>query len=230
MNKISLPSKDGKSFDAWFFEAAEKDAPGLVLVQEIFGVNASMRAAAERWASLGFNVIVPDLFWREEAGVELDPTQPEEFNRGIELMQKSDENLVVSDLEVARQWLADRLGKQDIATLGYCWGGRLVVRMAADTGIKCAVSYYGVGLDNLVPSLNETAAPTLLHIAELDSYVPEAARQVILDAVAHREGWEAHVYEGCDHAFARPNGAHRNEEAARLAEERSVAFMRKHVK
>lgn len=230
MNKISLPSKDGKSFDAWFFEAAEKDAPGLVLVQEIFGVNASMRAAAERWASLGFNVIVPDLFWREEAGVELDPTQPEEFNRGIELMQKSDENLVVSDLEVARQWLADRLGKQDIATLGYCWGGRLVVRMAADTGIKCTVSYYGVGLDNLVPSLSETAAPTLLHIAELDSYVPEAARQVILDAVAHREGWEAHVYEGCDHAFARPNGAHRNEEAARLAEERSVAFMRKHVK
>lgn len=229
MNQITLTSKDGKSFGAYFVEAADKGAPGIVLVQEIFGVNASMRAAAERWASLGYNVICPDLFWRKEAGLELDPTKPEEFNRGVELMQSMDEELVVSDLEVARQWLADKIGSQNIAGLGYCWGGRLVVRMAADTGVKCAVSYYGVGLEQLVPATPASAAPTLLHIAELDTYVPEAVRNTILAAVESRAGWEAYIYEGCDHAFARPNGAHRDEQATQLAQERSVAFIQKNV-
>lgn len=229
MNNVTLTSKDGKSFAAYFVEATNKNAPGIVLIQEIFGVNASMRAAAERWASLGYNVICPDLFWREEAGVELDPTKPEEFGRGVELMQGMNEDLVVSDLEAARQWLADKIGSQNIAGIGYCWGGRLVVRMAADTGVRCAVSYYGVGLEQLVPATASSAAPTLLHIAELDAYVPEPVRNTLLASVKSRAGWEAHVYEGCDHAFARPYGAHRDEQATQLAEERSLAFIKKHV-
>ena len=229
MTNVTLTSKDGQSFDAYFVEAPEKGAPGIVLIQEIFGVNSSMRAAAERWASFGYNVICPDLFWREEAGLQLDPTQPEEFDRGVQLMQKMDEALVVSDLESARQWLAEKIGSPNIATIGYCWGGRLVVKMAAETQVKCAVSYYGVGLDELVPSLPLTAAPTLLHIAELDSYVPEPARKTILESAQNRPGWEAYVYEACDHAFARPNGAHRNEQAAELAEQRTLSFIKKHV-
>ncbi len=229
MSQVTLTSKDGQSFGAYFAEAANKDAPGLVLIQEIFGVNASMRAAADRWASLGYNVICPDLFWRKEAGLDLNPNNEEEFKKGMSLMQSMDEDQVVSDLEAARQWLADKIGHQKIAALGYCWGGRLVVRMAADTPISCAVSYYGVALEHLVPSLSASAAPALLHIAELDSFVPEEARNTILDAVKARSGWEAHLYPNCDHAFARPNGAHRNEDAAKLAEERSHAFMQKHV-
>ena len=229
MNQVTLTSKEGKSFGAYFVEANNKAAPGIVLIQEIFGINASMRAAADRWANLGFNVICPDLFWREEAGLQFDPSQPEDFARGVELMQKLDEDLVVSDLEAATKWLADKIGSQHIAALGYCWGGRLAVRAAADTSVKCAVSYYGVGLEQLVPATPASAVPTLLHIAELDSYVPEPARNTILDSAKSRSGWEAYVYEGCDHAFARPNGANRDEQATALAEERSLAFMRKHL-
>lgn len=229
MTYVTLTSKDGQSFKAYFVEAPEKEAPGIVLIQEIFGINASMRAAAERWAGLGYHVVCPDLFWREEAGLQLDPTQPKEFDRGVELMQKMDEALVVADLEAARQWLAEKIGSQDIAAIGYCWGGRLVVKMAAETQIKCAVSYYGVGLHELVPSLPQTTAPTLLHIAELDSYVPEPARKTILESAQQREGWEAHVYEACDHAFARPQGAHRNEQAAELAEQRTLSFIKRHT-
>ena len=230
MNQVTLTSKEGKSFGAYFVEASSPNAPGLVLIQEIFGVNASMRAAADHWASLGFNVICPDLFWREQAGLEFDPNKPEEFSRGVELMQRLNEDEVVSDLEASRQWLADKIGSTNIAGLGYCWGGRLAVRVAADTGVKCSVSYYGVGLEQLVPATASSAVPTLLHIAELDSYVPEAARNTILSAAKDRNGWEAYVYEGCDHAFARPNGANRNEKAAALAEERSLAFMKKHLR
>ncbi|MBP6018923.1 MAG: dienelactone hydrolase family protein [Burkholderiaceae bacterium] len=229
MNHVTLTSKEGKSFGAYVVEAASQNAPGIVLVQEIFGVNAAMRAAAERWASLGYHVICPDLFWRKEAGVELDPTKPEEFARGVELMLSIDEDLVVADLEVARAWLEDKGGSDRIAGLGYCWGGRLVVRMAADTGVKCAVSYYGVGLEQLVPITPALAAPTLLHIAALDSYVPEPVRNTIQAGVKHRDEWETHIYEGCDHAFARPGSQRRNEQAAQLAEQRSLAFMQQYL-
>ena len=229
MTNVTLTSKDGPQFGAYFVEASEKGAPGIVLIQEIFGVNASMRAAAERWASFGYNVICPDLFWREEAGIQLDPTKPEEFDRGVELMQKFDETKVVSDLEAARQWLAEKIGSENIAAIGYCWGGRLVVSMAADARLKCAVSYYGVGLEELVPDTPNSAAPTLLHIAALDRFVPAEARATILDVAESRNGWEAYVYDGCDHAFARPNGAHRDEEAATQAEQRTLEFIKKHM-
>ena len=229
MTNVTLTSKDGRQFGAYFVAAEETDAPGIVLIQEIFGVNASMRAAADRWASFGYNVVCPDLFWREEPGIQLDPTKPEEFDRGVELMQKFDETEVVSDLEAARQWLAEKIGSERIAAIGYCWGGRLVVSMAADARLKCAVSYYGVGLEELVPDTPKSASPTLLHIAELDRFVPADARASILEAAKSRSGWEAYVYEGCDHAFARPNGAHRDEQAAAQAEQRSLEFIKKHV-
>lgn len=227
MTNLTLTSKDGQSFGAYFVAAPQESAPGIVLIKEIFGINASMRAAAERWASLGYNVICPDLFWREEAGLQLEPRNPEEFGRGVELMQKMDEALVLADLEIARQTLAEKIGSQDIAAIGYCWGGRLVVGMAAEAKLKCAISYYGVGLEGLVPGISEAAAPTLLHIAELDSYVPADVRKTILDDAAARDDWEAYVYPGCDHAFARPGGAHWVDEAAKLAEGRSLAFMKR---
>lgn len=229
MTQVTIQSQDGKSFGAYFVAAADANAPGIVLIQEIFGVNAAMKAAAQEWAALGFNVVVPDLFWRQEANLELDPTVQAEFEKGVQLMQGADENVTVSDLEATRAWLETKIGNNRIAGLGYCWGGRLVVRMAVDTGVKCAVSYYGVGLEQLVPATPEAAVPTLLHIAELDSYVPEPVRNTILANVKTRPAWEAYVYEGCDHAFARPNGQHRDENATALAQTRSLEFMKKHL-
>jgi carboxymethylenebutenolidase len=229
MSQITLSNQDGKSFNAYFAAAASENAPGIVLIQEIFGINASMRKAADQWASLGYNVVCPDLFWRQEPGIQLDPAVPAQFSRGVEFMQGMDYDAAVSDLEVARRWLAERIGHDRIAGLGYCMGGRLVVSLAAKADIKCAVSYYGVGLDELVPATPDNAAPTLLHIAALDAYVPKEALAKITDAVHKKNGWEMHVYEGCDHAFARPDGEHRNEAATQLAQERSVSFMQKHL-
>lgn len=227
MSMIQLHTVDNQKFDAYFAKASSDDAPGLVLIQEIFGINQSMRTAANEWSALGFNVLVPDLFWRQQPGVVLEPRVEAEFAQGVQLMQALDQDVAVQDLDLAREWLVKNLGHDRVGALGYCLGGRLVVKMAQAAPIKCAVSYYGVGLENVVPSVTPKAAPVLLHIAELDSYVPADTRKVLFDDAAARQDWEAYVYPGCDHAFARPGGAHWVEEAAKLAEGRSLAFMKR---
>lgn len=229
MTMIQLRTPEGQEFDAYFARAGKQDAPGLVLIQEIFGINHSMRQLANQWSALGFNVLVPDLFWRHEPGVVLEPRIETEFARGVELMQATDQDVAVQDLDLARQWLVEHIGHDRVAAQGYCFGGRLVVRVSAETPVKCGVSYYGVGLEDIVPGLPESTPPVLLHIAELDGYVPADVRIQLLEAAKGRQGWEAHVYEGCDHAFARPDGAHWVADAARLAQERSLAFIQRHL-
>ncbi|KDC62231.1 dienelactone hydrolase family protein [Bordetella bronchiseptica] len=228
MTMITLKTRDGQTFEAYHAPAPTAGAPGLVLIQEIFGINLAMRAAADQWARLGFDVLCPDLFWRQEPGVQLDPTSEADFGQAVRLMQAMDENQAIADLDTARAWLAERSGGK-VAGLGYCLGGRLAVRLAMDTPVQCAVSYYGVMLDQLLPTVDAQAAPTLLHVAEQDRFVPPEARAVILEAAGKLPQCEAHVYEGCDHAFARPGGEHWDAAAAALAEERSVAFMQRHL-
>lgn len=227
MSMIRLHTADGQGFDAYFAKAAADDAPGLVMIQEIFGINQSMRTAANQWSELGFNVLVPDLFWRQKPGVILEPRVEAEFAQGVELMQALDQNLAVQDLDLAREWLVKNAEHDRVGAIGYCLGGRLVVKMAAATPIACAVSYYGVGLENVLPSVSDQSPPVLLHIAELDSYVPADVRKILLDDVAARKDWEAYVYASCDHAFARPGGADWVEDAAKLAQGRSLAFMKR---
>ncbi len=222
---IELATGPEGTLNAYFAAAATKGAPGLVVVQEIFGVNASMRQAADDWCAAGFNVLVPDVFWRQAPGVELEPRKPEEFTRGVELMQALDQERAVQDLDLARAWLAQYGGHERVSALGYCLGGRLVVKMAAALPVYKAVSYYGVGLQNLIPDMATQGPAVLLHIAELDAYVPPAVRQTLQDEADRRAGWQAWVYPGCDHAFARPGGEHFDADAAALAKARSLAFL-----
>ncbi|WP_269900666.1 dienelactone hydrolase family protein [Paenalcaligenes faecalis] len=227
MGFVQVSTADGQKMQAFEVLATNKDAPGLVLIQEIFGVNASMRQLAQDWAERGFNVWCPDLFFRSEPGLELSPTNQSQLDLGLELMQEMDNELTLGDLESTRAQLAQKLGHENIVAVGYCMGGRLVVEFAQKSPIKAAVSYYGVNLENVLPPLGQ-AAPTMLHIAELDKWVQGDARGVIEAEAAKRTGWESHVYAGCDHAFARPKGMHFDADADRLAIERSMAFFTRH--
>ncbi|NLA50884.1 MAG: dienelactone hydrolase family protein [Alcaligenaceae bacterium] len=211
-------------------ESAEpKSAPAIVLVQEIFGINEALKTKAKQWAEQGYNVLCPDLFWRFEPSVTLDPTIPEQFEQGVGFMQKMQLDETLADLEATRAKLAELIEHDRIAAVGYCLGGRLVVQMAGEAKIKCAVSFYGVSLETVLPALPADAAVSFLHIAELDSYVPEDVRQVIINEVESRDGWGYELYEGCDHAFARPNGAHFVADAAAKAEQLSLEFMQRHL-
>lgn len=228
MSFVTVKTADGQSMKAFEVLAADKNAPGMVLIQEIFGINSAMRQLAKDWAARGFNVWCPDLFFRAEPGLELDPTIEAQFALGAEIMQELDTPTTLSDLESTRAQLAKKLGHDNIVAVGYCLGGRLVVEMAANSPLKAAVSYYGVNLQNVIPPLGDTA-PALLHIAENDAWVPADARELIQAEAANREGWESYVYEGCDHAFARPKGAHFDAVADGLAVQHSMNFLERYT-
>ncbi|MGE8321206.1 MAG: dienelactone hydrolase family protein [Comamonas sp.] len=225
MNFIKLHADDGFEIPALHVPSATGSGRPLVLIQEIFGINASMKEAAQAWAREGFEVLCPDLFARQEAGLELDPRQPEQFQRGVALMQGMDQDRAVRDLDAARQWFVAQGRGEKVAALGYCLGGRLAVMMAMSTPISAAVSYYGVGLEAWLPAERVAMAPCMLHVAERDAFVPAQARQTILDRAARQDRMPVHVYAGCDHAFARPDGEHFDAPAAAQARERTLAFL-----
>lgn len=232
MSFINIDVANGQTMQAFWLQAETVDpktAPSIVLVQEIFGINEAMQTKAKEWASQGYNVLCPDLFWRFEPGVTLDPTIPEQFQKGVDFMQKMQLDESLADLEATRQKLSELIGHERIAAVGYCLGGRLVVQMAGEAKIKCAVSFYGVSLESVLPALPENAAVSFLHIAELDSYVSEDVREVLIKEVEGRDGWGYELYENCDHAFARPNGVHFVADAAARAEKLSLAFMQQHL-
>lgn len=232
MSFIDIDVANGQTMQALWVPAESADsntAPAIVLVQEIFGINDALKAKAKQWSEQGYNVLCPDLFWRFEPGVTLDPTIPEQFEKGVGFMQKMQLDETLADLEATRAKLAELIGHERIAAVGYCLGGRLVVEMAGEAKIKCAVSFYGVSLETVLPALPADAAVSFLHIAELDSYVPEDVRKVIINEVEGRDGWGYELYEGCDHAFARPNGAHFVADATAKAEQLSLAFMQRHL-
>lgn len=232
MQYVTINTFDGKGMSALYTPAATgnpKQAPGIVLIQEIFGINEAMQKLSEIWAQEGYNVLCPDLFFRQEPGLTLDPRKPEEFEKGVQLMQGMELDHTLSDLESTRAHLASELGHENIGAMGYCLGGRLVIQMAAQNKIKAAVSYYGVGLENILPQVPTMAPPALLHLAELDNYTPPTVIQAIAENVDTRPDWAYYLYPDCDHAFARPDGAQYNAQAATLAQQRSHDFLRKQL-
>lgn len=224
-----IPSRDARQFDALYSAAADSNAPAIVLVQEIFGINHAMKEAVRDWSAQGYHVICPDLFWRQQPRVVLEPGTPGDFDKAFALMQGMDAALALADVGATRDWLKSTLGHERIAVLGYCLGGRLSVQAAMAHPFRCAVSYYGVGLEEVLPSATAATPPSLLHIAALDHFVPPPVRAQILARVDALPQFEAHVYEGCDHAFARRDGDCFVAEAAALAEARSLAFMAEHL-
>lgn len=228
MSFIQVSTKDGQQISVFEVLHSDPNAPGIVLIQEIFGVNSAMRQLARDWSERGFNVWCPDLFFRSEPRLELNPTNESQYQLGVELMQELDNDQCLSDLEDVRAGLAKKLGHNGIAAIGFCMGGRLVVEMAARSPLLAAISYYGVNLENVIPTLSDTA-PVLLHIAEQDKWVQGEARAVIEKEAASRKDWESYVYPNCDHAFARPNGQHYEASADQLAIERGLAFLKKHL-
>lgn len=226
---IHVPTHDGLQMPAYYVRATANNAPSLVLIQEIFGVNAAMKALATMWALQGYHVICPDLFWRQEPGLELDPTIEAEFQHGKALKAGLNRDLCLADLESARLYLSQQHHNPNCLAVGYCMGGNLVSQMAAHSPLACAISYYGVGLDEVLPTLPSDAAPTFFHIAELDQQVPEETRSIIKQHCGSRLDWGYHIHENCDHAFARPDGRHFNAQANKLAMHLSLIFLSKHV-
>ncbi len=224
MATIRIDATDGSgSFDAYLVEPARKPAGAVVVIQEIFGVNESLRATCAQLADWGFFAVAPDLFWRLEPNVDLTDKSDAEWQRAFDLMNRFDQDRGVEDLQATLAAARKLPGCNGRAgTIGYCLGGRLAMMMAIRSDADVNVSYYGVGLDNLVNDMNAIQRPLLLHIAELDKFFPPEGRQRVIDAAHAHTHVRAFVYAGADHAFARVGGVHWNGLAAAIANGRSA--------
>jgi carboxymethylenebutenolidase len=226
MVEITVSAGDGGSFTAYLAEPASTPAPGIVVIQEIFGVNQVMRDLCDWLASAGYVACCPDIFWRIEPGIQLTDQSEAEWQRAFELFTAFDVDKGVEDLKATLAALRSHpavAGK--VGSIGYCLGGKLAFLMATRSDADANVAYYGVGLDELlgeVPNINE---PLLMHVASEDQFVPKEAQAKVQAAVADKPQVTLHVYQGNDHAFARQGGEHYDAAAAELANGRTLDFL-----
>ncbi len=224
MPSISIAATDGAgSFAAFLAEPKDKPAGAVVLIQEIFGVNASMRETAQQIAELGFFVLVPDLFWRIEPGVDITDKSQAEWQKAFALMNAFDFAKGIADLKAtlaAARALPGANGRA--GTMGYCLGGRLAFMMAEQSDADINISYYGVGLDSLIGELDRIRSPLVVHIADKDEYFPAEGRAKLLAAVQGNAHIAPYVYPNADHAFARVGGIHWHARSAWIANGRSA--------
>ena len=224
MASVTIQATDGSgSFSAYLLEPGEKPAGVVVLIQEIFGVNQAMRDAAAWVADMGFIAICPDLFWRIEPGVDITDKSEAEWKHAFELFNKFDQGKGIEDLKAtvaAVRKLPGANGK--VATMGYCLGGRLAFMMAEQSDADVNISYYGVGLDNLLGDLDKVTKPLLVHIADKDEFFPAEGRAKVVAATQGNRLVRSYVYPNADHAFARVNGVHWDGRSAAIANGRSA--------
>ncbi len=225
---VSIAALDGSgSFQSYVARPAAGSGPGVVLIQEIFGVNGYVRRTADRLAEEGYVVYAPDLFWRIEPGIDLGYS-PEEWQRAFELFQTFNVDQGIKDVDACIQALRhDPTQAGQVGCVGYCLGGKLAMLAASRTNVDCAVSYYGVGLEAHIDEVDNITCPIMFHFAELDGFAPPEARQAVESAFAGKANATFHTYAGCDHAFSRPEGEHYDKSASIISNDRTIALFRR---
>lgn len=226
--EITIPALDDGDFSAYLAVPSSRSGPGLVVIQEIFGVNEIMRQIADSYAEDGYVAVVPDLFWRQEPGIRLNPLNKDEaeWNKAFELYQNFDEDQGTNDLIATLNWLRQHASCQGkVGSVGFCLGGKLAYLMATRSDADCSVSYYGVGVDQNLQEAVNIQRPLMLHIAENDQFVPREAWSKVQAELSKHSFVTIHTYPGVNHAFAhRPGSPDYKPEAAEQANHRTQAF------
>ncbi len=228
MTDITISSADGGSFSAYLATPGATPAAGVVVIQEIFGVNKIMRDCCDSLAAAGYLAICPDLFWRIEPGVQLTDQSEEEWNRAFELMNAfmPDFEKGVADIQATITHLRGHEGcTGKVGAVGYCMGGSLAYASACFTDCDASVGYYPVQIEQSLDGAANISKPLMLHIAEADGFCPPESQAAIKDALGANDHITIHTYPGVDHAFARLGGANYDAGAANQANERTSAFL-----
>ena len=223
--EITITAADGGEFMGYLAAPSTGAGPGVVVIQEIFGVNAVMRGITDELADEGFMALCPDLFWRQEPGIQITDQTDEEWARAFELFQGFDLDKGVADLDSTIETLRRLEGCSGTAgTVGFCLGGRLAYLTATRTQADAAVGYYGVALDEHV---DETIrSPLMLHVAGEDEFAPKESQAKVRAALDGNPKVILHDYPGQGHAFARVGGKHYDKATADLANGRTVEFLK----
>jgi carboxymethylenebutenolidase len=228
-NHIIIESPDG-TFRAYISRPAKLPAPAVVVLQELFGVNADIRATCNELAAEGFIAIAPDLFWRQEPGVDLDVRSEVAWKRGLQLYAAYNRDAGVRDImETVRTAveLPESTGK--VALHGYCLGALMAFITAARYEVDAAVAYHGGDTEKYLGEVGSLEAPLLMHLGEEDEFISKAAQAEIKAALAGKPNATVYSYPGQCHAFSRHNGAHYNAAAATLANGRTREFLHRQL-
>lgn len=226
---ITIPGPDG-DFTGYLAKPASGTGPGLVVIQEIFGVNGVMRDLCDHYAAQGFVALCPDLFWRIEPGIQITDKTEEEWKKAFDLFGKFDVDKGVEDIAATLKTLRATDGCTGKAgAVGYCLGGQLAYLTAARTDADASVGFYGVNIQERLDEQSGITAPVMLHVAGKDEFVPPEAQDKIIKGLDGNALVTIHTYPEQDHAFAREGGAHYDKAAADTANDRTIAFFKQHL-
>ena len=221
---IEISSTEG-TFGAYLAIPHTRKGPGIVLIQEIFGVNEHIRSVAEQYAADGYLVLAPDLFWRHGHRIELGYDEAG-WKHAVELMNATDTTKAQADIKLAIDALKAQPGLDGrIASIGFCFGGMLSYNTAANGFVDVAIAYYGGGIQNQLDRAGEIKVPLLMHFGEQDSHIPIDAVKQIAERFEFNDDVDIEVYPGAEHGF---NCSHRdsyNQRAAVEAHGNTLLFL-----
>ena len=224
---LAIKTQDGATFNAYMAIPPSGSGPGLLLLQEIFGVNTHIRAVADRWAEEGYVVVAPDLFWRMKPGVELGFT-PDEVKTARDFGQRFDVNQGIKDIGDALAALKSApefTGKA--GAVGYCLGGRLAFLCAARLNLDAAISYYGTRMEGHLDEAKSVRCPIMFHFGGRDQAVPAESREKIRAAFNAHDDAEFYIYADAGHAFNNDRRESFHPFAAQLARSRTIGLLRR---
>ncbi len=225
--RIEIAAADGRHFSGWLALPEAGNGPGLVLLHTAFGLDRHMHDMAELYAEEGYVTLCPDLYWRIEPGLDLAQDEAGR-QKMLALYENFDRAAALPDIAQTVSALRARpecIGK--IGVVGFCLGGGLAWQAAAQSGVDCAVAYYGVGIDAALGLAPRIAGPMVLHFAENDDYVAAASVVRVKEALADRPDIRICTYPGARHGFNRPDGSDWDKPSASLAHSRSIALLRR---
>jgi carboxymethylenebutenolidase len=219
------------SYQAYLAAPEEGSHPGIVVLQEIFGVNEHIRAVTEKLASEGYACLAPDLFWRQQPGFT-SGYSPEEIEAGRKLRAQVELDRLVGDLSASFQTLRNRpeCGGNKVGVIGFCFGGLVTYLCAARLDPACAVSYYGGGIANHLNHFYGIRKPILFHFGGKDASIPmEQVEQIRQTAGQSKVEWELYVYPVAGHGFNCDLRKDFHPPSAREAWFRTLAFFQRHL-
>src|SRR5438105_2370347 len=224
-----IPAHDGGDFAGHLAVPQSGSGPGMVVIQEIFGVNDYMKDACRRLADLGYVALAPDLYWRIEPGIAIDERERDALQRAFGYMGRLDFPKAADDavaaLERLRQLPEVRGGA---GILGFCLGGGVAYMVAAAADPDTCVSYYGSAVPDALGMAGDVTCPVLFQFGDADQYLPVEKQQAVMRAFEGRPGAEFHVHEGAGHAFDNHNSAmFHHERAAREAWTQTADFLKR---
>jgi carboxymethylenebutenolidase len=229
-DRMTIEGRDG-AFGAYISRPKTFPASAVVVLQEVFGVNADIRKTCDELAEQGFIAVAPDLFWRQERGVDLSVTSEPDWQHGLRLYQAYDRDAGARDVKDTANVVAklpECTGK--VAVMGFCLGGLMTFLTAVRYGVDAAVVYHGGDTEKYLGELKGFDSPLLMHLAEEDEFISKAAQAAIKAALAKKPNTTVYSYPGQHHAFARHNGAHYNAAAAALANGRTSEFLHQQLR